>query len=299
MTGHYDPTIGTNRAENGQATFKVHTDSDVALHDLITGQDVDRFTGGSCGALAAELAARTGWPVVLIADGPAGPTGWVHAGVRTPAGRIVDVEGEHDADDWLERWAAMVDAYGEDHDGYDPDQVDIIDAAAWNSGDWEDEQVTAELGTDAARIAGLILQDLPTAPGYRVPAEAELLEKITNEEAETFTEGDCDVLATELAARTGWPVVLVADGPAGPVGWVHAGVQAPDGRIVDVEGWHHQDAWVDRWTMELQLRSKKRSAVAEIVPAEQWHDGNWKGAQAIAYVHDEARRIAEILTPAE
>lgn len=62
-----------------------------------------------------------------------------------------------------------------------------------------------------------------------------------------FTEGDCGVLADALHVFTGWPVVVVGDGGSGCVGWVHAGVRAPSGVIVDANGHHDAQQWLADW----------------------------------------------------
>lgn len=67
----------------------------------------------------------------------------------------------------------------------------------------------------------------------------------------TFTNQHCAALADEMHERTGWPVVTVGDGPNGVVGWVHAGVLAPDGRIVDVCGAHRADEWLTSWAEDV------------------------------------------------
>ena len=70
---------------------------------------------------------------------------------------------------------------------------------------------------------------------------------ITEGQNEQFTCRDCHVLAAELGQRTGWPIVTVGADPAvSKVGWVHAGVQRPDGRIIDVEGSWSEVEWLDR-----------------------------------------------------
>jgi hypothetical protein len=86
------------------------------------------FTERYCEVLAKALHERTGWPIVVVSDGPDGVVGWLHAAVRRPDGMIVDIEGVHTADGWLERWGEWADAYGADYgDRYDPDMVDVHD----------------------------------------------------------------------------------------------------------------------------------------------------------------------------
>lgn len=85
----------------------------------------DRLIGGECDVLADALHALTGWPVVVVGDGHAGQVGWVHAGVQSPEGLIVDALGRHEPLDWLDCWAPVVDAYGEGNVEFCSDDVGI------------------------------------------------------------------------------------------------------------------------------------------------------------------------------
>ncbi|TDE95069.1 hypothetical protein EXU48_09905 [Occultella glacieicola] len=107
----------------------------------ITEEDINMFTGCSCHLLAAALAARTGWPIMLVADVD-GRLGWFHAGVLTPQGRLLDIRGEHDEHDWLDEYGPIADAYGydlqvEDYSYvYDGDCIQVCPATAtaWRDG---------------------------------------------------------------------------------------------------------------------------------------------------------------------
>ncbi len=66
----------------------------------------DLFRMHDCEVLADALADVTGWPVVLISDSNGG---WCHAGVASPSGQVLDVDGGHDRDEWLEAWAGFMD----------------------------------------------------------------------------------------------------------------------------------------------------------------------------------------------
>lgn len=89
------------------------------------------FTNEHCAVLADALHARTGWPIVAMGDGPDGVVGWVHAGVLTPGGLIVDVDGLHEPADWAERWGDYVDSFGRDDLDYDWEAVWVYNAAAF------------------------------------------------------------------------------------------------------------------------------------------------------------------------
>lgn len=112
----------------------------------VTDVDVATFTESACNVLADQISKRTGWPVVLVADGPNGVVGSVHAGVRTPDGLVVDVEGCHTEADWLDRWAVDVDTFGGEIPGYDPDLVNVYTL---------DQMGYADMA-DAARRPGVV-----------------------------------------------------------------------------------------------------------------------------------------------
>lgn len=61
-----------------------------------------------------------------------------------------------------------------------------------------------------------------------------------------YTEGACEDLADALHFLTGWPVAVIGD-MGGVAGWVHAGVQAPNGDILDADGRHERWDWLDSW----------------------------------------------------
>ena len=73
------------------------------------------FTLGGCDALAIALHDATGWPIVAITDhhnvhdGRAGGGSALHWTVRHPSGRLLDVDGLHDADDLVERYDGNAD----------------------------------------------------------------------------------------------------------------------------------------------------------------------------------------------
>lgn len=73
------------------------------------------FTLGGCGALAIALHDATGWPIAAITDHDnvfgdrAGGGSALHWTVRHPSGRLLDVDGLHDADDLVERYDGEAD----------------------------------------------------------------------------------------------------------------------------------------------------------------------------------------------
>lgn len=120
------------------------------------------FTLKWCHVLADSLHERTGWPVVVVGDGPSGRVGWVHAGVRMPDGRILDVEGAHHPWEWLDEWGEIVDALAEDLDGfYDDEAVQIYETYSANSeGDFLVDVPPGDVQAMAARTADSILAQL-------------------------------------------------------------------------------------------------------------------------------------------
>lgn len=134
----------------------------------VTEDDDALFTRGQCHALADAISARTGWEVVVLSDGPDGVVGWVHAGVRTPNGTIVDVRGEHDELDWLDQWAEMVDSYGEKHDAYDGGNVAIYPATdhGWTRSGYS-EPHDPQVWQRAQEVAQLVLDHVTSEPAPR------------------------------------------------------------------------------------------------------------------------------------
>jgi hypothetical protein len=63
------------------------------------------FTHGLCGELAWALHVKTGWPCIRARSDDGCGGGWgAHLGVLRPDGRVLDVEGSHDAEAWGLRW---------------------------------------------------------------------------------------------------------------------------------------------------------------------------------------------------
>lgn len=79
---------------------------------LIDDQAREMFLYSQCQMLALAICERTGWPVwVAEQQLPAGYWSWSHAGVRTPAGRWLDIKGPRDGRDvaaWLAGWGLPV-----------------------------------------------------------------------------------------------------------------------------------------------------------------------------------------------
>jgi hypothetical protein len=57
---------------------------------------VQWYRHGNCALLAITLHDLTGWPLLLL---DADPQGWVHAAVRAPDGRVLDIGGPDGAED--------------------------------------------------------------------------------------------------------------------------------------------------------------------------------------------------------
>ncbi len=73
------------------------------------------FTRGACGGLAIVLHEETGWPIVAITDshnvheGHAGGGSALHWTVRRPDGKLIDVDGAHEAADLVAEYEAEAD----------------------------------------------------------------------------------------------------------------------------------------------------------------------------------------------
>ncbi len=132
-TARTEPQLEDLRTERRDAAFVPYGGEHAgytATKGVTEGQ-VEDFTNNACGVLAAEMSRRTGWPVVVVGADPdySNKVGWVHAGVRRPDGRIIDVAGSWDEANWVDQYAELVDAYGQDeHDDWDGDCVWAFDA---------------------------------------------------------------------------------------------------------------------------------------------------------------------------
>ncbi len=118
-------------------------------------------------------------------------------------------------------------------------------------------QHRAEAVADVVLDDGTTIDDvyatLEPAPTYRVNQYLTLPVGITEADHEEYRYDRCGQLAFVLHERTGWPVFVFADGydwdnPPSFPGWVHAGLQTPDDRFLDISGvtdWGPQwDKWV-------------------------------------------------------
>jgi hypothetical protein len=82
------------------------------------------------------------------------------------------------------------------------------------------------------------LEDLPLAPG------------VSEDDRVLYTHVHCEQLAWALHQATGWPYAAVADEhneQADTYGWIHLGVMAPGGQVLDVEGLHDVDDVLDAY----------------------------------------------------
>lgn len=106
------------------------------------------------------------------------------------------------------------------------------------------------LAAPAATVDERLAQPHEEAPGARYDAAGWVpdtpWDDVTDADRELFTLEHCSVLADELHARTGWPIVAFGDGDY-IAGWCHVGVLTPAGLIADVEGLHDPLGWADRW----------------------------------------------------
>lgn len=78
--------------------------NDFGLPDMA----IEAFTKGDCWALALALHSETGWNIVTISES-SDPMWWSHVGVWTPAGTVLDIQGEWTAEEWFEQWETTID----------------------------------------------------------------------------------------------------------------------------------------------------------------------------------------------
>ena len=71
----------------------------------ITEEDRELYTSDKCDDLAQALHEKTGYPIWVVADEENGKPGWIHAGVMTPDGQWLDVNGKQDPADVDNQWA--------------------------------------------------------------------------------------------------------------------------------------------------------------------------------------------------
>lgn len=113
----------------------------------VTEADKDRYTMEHCGDLALALHKATGYPLAVITDGsepqPGGLPGWVHAGVLTPGGKFLDVNGAHDPGDALEEYAD----YGDD-----PENAGVVKVSAAKFGKQDGVAADAQAESVAQRV---------------------------------------------------------------------------------------------------------------------------------------------------
>lgn len=120
----------------------------------ITDDEEHRYTADRCGYLAVALHERTGWPLVVFADGydhdsPPPHPGWVHAGVLAPDGRFLDVNGPVD---WSSHWDKWVEYVDED---LDEATVEEIDPELFASNDFTPNAADRDVADRALKALGL------------------------------------------------------------------------------------------------------------------------------------------------
>jgi hypothetical protein len=74
---------------------------------VITSADIERFTEGDCHIMAWAIHKETGWPIYTFWDGD---EHWMHAFVKMPNGKIIDVEGVTTLRTFKKKWSK----YGND-----------------------------------------------------------------------------------------------------------------------------------------------------------------------------------------
>ena len=72
---------------------------------------------------------------------------------------------------------------------------------------------------------------------------------IDSEAASWFAYGQCVCLAEAMHARTGFPIAVVRCKPYAPLNnaFVHALLRVPDGRVLDINGFHQDEEILSYW----------------------------------------------------
>lgn len=230
------PRTPAGVSAGGRFSFKARLEAELDLYRSEQERDYIPPIGGpdhvafialdGATRLAHATSQRTGWPLVASAAST-DPQSYLQVGVRTPSGQILDISGLSNEVTWLGRGRHHAEAAN----GV-PIVVDAPDVTAAQPGTITDDR--------AGQVADLLLAEHGEVARANVPP-------VTDADDDTFTGGYCHRLAQALHERTGWPQVVVSDGPEGPVGWVHAGVRTPSGQILDVRGLHDEEDWAEEW----------------------------------------------------
>ena len=136
------------------------------------------FSFGACHALAIALHDATGWSIIAITDasnvfeGKAGGGSALHWTVRRPDGKLIDIDGAHDAETLVEKYSGYAD------NGH-------AQAAASTRGDclewYEDQEVPIPISLARsfvipvlALIAGEATSCISIAPDNHAPESASI-----------------------------------------------------------------------------------------------------------------------------
>jgi len=77
--------------------------------------------------------------------------------------------------------------------------------------------------------------------------------EVTPGDIRKYKQWACGDLALALHEKTGYPLVVLSydDGSGSRDNWVHAAVQTPEGKILDVEGLKTKQETIDEWSAEI------------------------------------------------
>lgn len=98
------------------------------------------------------------------------------------------------------------------------------------------------------QFAATARTEAPVSLDY--PADPPLPPGVTEEDRDYYSNQNCQELAWALHEQTGWPYAAVCDGyseEAGQFGWLHQGVMAPGGKVLDVNGYRDVDDVLDAY----------------------------------------------------
>jgi hypothetical protein len=125
---------------------------------------------------------------------------------------------------------------------------------------------------------------------------------MSDDESETFSQGDCAALAKELHRTEGYPIATIGikTEATSEVEWVHVAVQSPDGRFLDVTGVQPEASLVSAWSGHMGVRDGQ-SIVVEMTDEKNvdayfgFPDGIPQEAEQ-SFVTETAVKVASALT---
>jgi hypothetical protein len=110
--------------------------------------------------------------------------------------------------------------------------------------------------------------------------------RIDSEAISWFKWGHCALLALDVHAKTGWPLVIVRTDMKTDNGtaMIHTLVRTPDNKLLDIEGPHHQEEIIDyyrgRKYKDAYLETHSKESLIDLLEPEKGYYGRWERALA-------------------